>query len=669
MKKLMKKYLFSVISVASILLIIFSVYINVLNIQSQKKEEFHTVFKHTSYILDKLAEEKEHDEDLFINSYLTRAKKIAYVLSKYSVNDALMSELSGLADITTINIVNESGLIVDSTTPDSIGLSFHDHKKLQAFLPLISDTDSNAYYVQLDGYDFTTKEDMIYLGIKPYNSVKGIIQIGLKPEILLALQNNTNISQIYTNMPVSNQETHFILDKNTGHILGITGFDDTSVEIENKKNTDIDIIKLIKTCENGMFIKLNGSWQYVYSQEYGDYILAAFISTSALIEPNIISISLIITSIIILAILMISILSFLLNKYFLAEVESLVFNINKVIDGNMNISFETNSKTEFAEISNDLNKLVHSFKNRSKRMNKMIQVIHYNVGIFEYLKEINNLFLSENIKELLNLDNEQWETFQKNNDKFISYLTDLNSIEINGKNNVHLISNNKYIQVHIYHEQQLYYGVIKDITEEVVEKNALLQKLKDVEQKMTLDKLTGLKNIHYVKETVNTLIENGQKKGIFIIFDLDNFKHVNDTIGHPEGDKLLQKFASCLKANFRDNDIIARLGGDEFVVFMLGNSSSENLQKKLNSFLHYVRKELQEYYVQFHLSVSIGVSSTSSTCTDYKSLYRNADFALYIAKQNGKDRYYINPDGLTCTHDSCKGCKKPCSRNQLDTYQ
>lgn len=302
-------------------------------------------------------------------------------------------------------------------------------------------------------------------------------------------------------------------------------------------------------------------------------------------------------------------------------------------------------------------------------MNKMIQVIHYNVGIFEYLKEINNLFLSENIKELLNLDNEQWETFQKNNDKFISYLTDLNSIEINGKNNVHLISNNKYIQIHIYQEQQLYYGVIKDITEEVVEKNALLQKLKDVEQKMTLDKLTGLKNIHYVKETVNTLIENGQKKGIFIIFDLDNFKHVNDTIGHPEGDKLLQKFASCLKANFRDNDIIARLGGDEFVVFMLGNSSSENLQKKLNSFLHYVRQELQEYYVQFHLSVSIGVSSTSSTCTDYKSLYRNADFALYIAKQNGKDRYYINPDGLTCTHDSCKGCKKPCSRNQLDTYQ
>ena len=76
MKKLMKKYLFSVISVASILLIIFSVYINVLNIQSQKKEEFHTVFKHTSYILDKLAEEKEHDEDLFINSYLTRAKKL-----------------------------------------------------------------------------------------------------------------------------------------------------------------------------------------------------------------------------------------------------------------------------------------------------------------------------------------------------------------------------------------------------------------------------------------------------------------------------------------------------------------------------------------------------------------------------------------------------------------
>ena len=666
MKKLMKKYLFSVISATSILLIIFSTYINMLDIQSQKKEEFHTVFKHTSYILDKMEEEKEYNEDLFISSYLTRAKKIAYVLSKYTIDDALMSELSGLADITTINIVDEDGLIVDSTNKKSIGLSFHEHKKLQAFLPLISDTNSNAYYVQLDGYDFTTKEDMIYLGIKPYNSVKGIIQIGIQPEILLALQNNTNISQIYTNMPVSNEETHFILDKNTGQILGITGFDDNSLEIENEKNTDIDMVKLIETCENGMFIKLNGSWQYVYSQEDGDYILAAFISASALIESNIISISLIVASIIIIAILMISILVFLLNKYFLAEVEKLLLNINKVIAGNMNISFETNSKTEFSEISNDLNKLIHSFKDRSNRMSKMIQVIHYNVGVFEYLKEINNMSFSDNIKELLNLDNEQWETFKKDNDQFIKYLTDLNSIEINGKNNVYLISDNKYIQIHIYQEQQLYYGVIKDITEEVVEKNALIQKLKDAEQKMTLDKLTGLKNIHYVKETVNALIENGQTKGIFIIFDLDNFKRVNDTIGHPEGDKLLQKFASCLKANFRNNDIIARLGGDEFVVFMIGNCS-ENLQQKLDTFLQYVRKELHEYYVQFHLSVSIGVSSTSSTCADYKSLYRNADFALYIAKQNGKDCYYMNPDGLTCTCDSCKDCKKPCSRNQSNT--
>ncbi len=80
--------------------------------------------------------------------------------------------------------------------------------------------------------------------------------------------------------------------------------------------------------------------------------------------------------------------------------------------------------------------------------------------------------------------------------------------------------------------------------------------------------------------------------------------------------------------------------------------------------MDYVRKELDEYYKKFQLSVSIGVSATSSNCRNYDTLYHNADFALYIAKRNGKDRYYMNPDGLTCNRISCEGCEEICSINQ-----
>ena len=465
-------------------------------------------------------------------------------------------------------------------------------------------------------------------------------------------------------MPVSPEETHFILDENTGQILGVTGFDETSIQVENENNKDLDMVSLIKKCEDGKFIKVNGVWSYVYSKEYDGYILSAYITGMELIKSSIVTILLSVASIGIITILLIWLLNWFINKYFLIEVEQLLKNIHKVIQGDFTTSFTTNSNTEFSDITDGLNKLVGSFKTHSKRMNKMIQVIHYNVGVFEYLKEINNLSITSNIKELLDLDEEQWKVFKEDNDQFMQYLSSLNSVNVNGAKNVYLLSNHKYIQMHIYDEGNLSYGVIKDITKEVTEKRELVERLKNAENEMSTDKLTGIKNIHYVKRSVNELLSEESRKGTFIIFDLDNFKRVNDTVGHPEGDKLLQKFASCLTANFRSEDVIARLGGDEFVVVIFGEPSIKDLKRKLDDFMDYVRKELDEYYKKFQLSVSIGVSATSSNCRNYDTLYHNADFALYIAKRNGKDRYYMNPDGLTCNRISCEGCEEICSINQ-----
>ena len=664
MKKLIRKYVTIAVSLAAIVLMGLSVYINIKTIQEKKRQEFHTVFEHTSYVLSNMEKEKEYNEELFIDSYLSRAKKVAYVLSKYVIDDNLISELLELTDITTINIVSEDGIIVDSSNKESIGLFFHEHEKLKEFLPLIESSNKEDYYVQLDGYDFTTKEDMIYLGVKPHNSTKGIIQIEIEPEILLALQSGVSISNIYTNMPVSPEETHFILDENTGQILGVTGFDETSIQVENENNKDLDMVSLIKKCEDGKFIKVNGVWSYVYSKEYDGYILSAYITGMELIKSSIVTILLSVASIGIITILLIWLLNWFINKYFLIEVEQLLKNIHKVIQGDFTTSFTTNSNTEFSDITDGLNKLVGSFKTHSKRMNKMIQVIHYNVGVFEYLKEINNLSITSNIKELLDLDEEQWKVFKEDNDQFMQYLSSLNSVNVNGAKNVYLLSNHKYIQMHIYDEGNLSYGVIKDITKEVTEKRELVERLKNAENEMSTDKLTGIKNIHYVKRSVNELLSEESRKGTFIIFDLDNFKRVNDTVGHPEGDKLLQKFASCLTANFRSEDVIARLGGDEFVVVIFGEPSIKDLKRKLDDFMDYVRKELDEYYKKFQLSVSIGVSATSSNCRNYDTLYHNADFALYIAKRNGKDRYYMNPDGLTCNRISCEGCEEICSINQ-----
>lgn len=127
-----------------------------------------------------------------------------------------------------------------------------------------------------------------------------------------------------------------------------------------------------------------------------------------------------------------------------------------------------------------------------------------------------------------------------------------------------------------------------------------------------------------------------------MIFDIDNFKAINDNEGHPKGDEVIIKFAQCLQMNFKENDIVARMGGDEFAVFIKDELFINIMKNKCEVVLEYLRGELREYYEKYHVSASIGVAYVSKGNHTYESLYNSADAALYIAKKTGKNTYYIN---------------------------
>lgn len=123
--------------------------------------------------------------------------------------------------------------------------------------------------------------------------------------------------------------------------------------------------------------------------------------------------------------------------------------------------------------------------------------------------------------------------------------------------------------------------------------------------------------------------------------------------GHIEGDVLLQKFANLIRKNFRDSDLKVRLGGDEFVVFIPKFISEERLIQKINQFFESVRDELHQYYVEYNLSVSIGAVYMNSECNSFEAMYHYADSAMYVAKRNGKDGYYISKEYNGCTRKEC----------------
>ena len=166
------------------------------------------------------------------------------------------------------------------------------------------------------------------------------------------------------------------------------------------------------------------------------------------------------------------------------------------------------------------------------------------------------------------------------------------------------------------------------------------QEFYEVTDKSKRDLLTGLYNKRSFEEEVQKAIqckEEGEVS-VLLIFDFDNFKHINDNYGHQIGDEVLKAFGHILTRAFRTKDIIGRIGGDEFMVFMPGmtESSLHRSDEISQEILHELA--ILKIGSAEHFSCSIGIG-TDSTVYDFKLLYLLADNALYESKERGKACY------------------------------
>ncbi len=158
--------------------------------------------------------------------------------------------------------------------------------------------------------------------------------------------------------------------------------------------------------------------------------------------------------------------------------------------------------------------------------------------------------------------------------------------------------------------------------------------------KSQTDLLTGLLNKMSFQERCEEYLSKrviGAKCTMFI-FDLDDFKEVNDKFGHQTGDKTLKLFAEILKGYFHPDDVIGRIGGDEFMVLVLGEMPEGFADRRCRSVIH----ELKTTEVDGNKGVTCSIGIVEDTQgNNFEELYKRADAALYKSKKNGKARFYF----------------------------
>lgn len=150
------------------------------------------------------------------------------------------------------------------------------------------------------------------------------------------------------------------------------------------------------------------------------------------------------------------------------------------------------------------------------------------------------------------------------------------------------------------------------------------------------DVLTGIYNKAGERLIDRMVKEKGQ--GLFLMLDLNDFKSINDTMGHVAGDAILTELGRVLKGTCRENDIVARIGGDEFVMFLPGVFDRQTGKRKIGEIQESLRTVRISTWGIRGIKASIGAALCPEDGMDYGTLYKAADEAMYQAKEQSKNR-------------------------------
>ena len=187
--------------------------------------------------------------------------------------------------------------------------------------------------------------------------------------------------------------------------------------------------------------------------------------------------------------------------------------------------------------------------------------------------------------------------------------------------------------------------VIYDVTDVATNRRQLQASNLQLQQLSSIDGLTGLYNRSHWEESMKLEYARFSRYGhtsALIMFDIDHFKRVNDTYGHPVGDQVIQRVAGVAKALVRDADIVGRYGGEEFAILLPGTDKAGGriLAERLRVAIE--AEEVLHEGQSVRFTVSLGVADLSTRASSHKEMIEWADQALYASKKGGRNRTSVH---------------------------
>lgn len=275
-----------------------------------------------------------------------------------------------------------------------------------------------------------------------------------------------------------------------------------------------------------------------------------------------------------------------------------------------------------------------------------MEVIFSNIGdgVVMADKEGHIIFVNDILKKILQMEDK--DIINKHIDDFTQEIRIKVNKEINcsSANSFECTLNGRYANnacINIFRHD------VKNSEDRIIGKVAIVPNIAECDKahhiihKMAhYDSLTGLANRALINENLNNILAEAKKtqsKVAVAFIDLDNFKLINDTMGHDVGDVILIKAGEIIEGWVGDKDFAGRLGGDEFIVVMSEINKISEAMEKINRLVEDINTHINIDRKEFYISASVGISIYPNHGEDSKALIKNADTAMYIAKGSGKN--------------------------------
>lgn len=663
----MEKILFKRIGLMFIILLIiitaiFSCYIY--SVESMKFKQ-DVVSKLDQIYAASLSSDKmtlEVDES-YEEDYLNRAYAIDYMLTNdenVGVND--LTYIKSLMELHAIHLIKKDGSVYASSEKEGLHDNIFNYQDGEKFKKILSGK-SETFVVLWENIAILKDDPLLYVAIPSTNKNYQMVLIGISSSVLENLRYFASIHYMLITTPDTEGSGYFVVSEDSGNILGSTLNNYQSIEIEGA-NSRADFVNILKSCTNGKVVNLNGKARYLRVLEKDARLFCGFYDGDnfwAQVVQEILYVAIGICTVFLCIMIMLRIM---IKKIVINDLRGIETGIRQLIQGNYDVQFKASYPTEFQDISSVMNDWKDTYKYKSNRMTRITTAISEHIGTFECLKKISQNFFSDNIQEILNLNDYEWKKISSTPESFEQFIISLQKYHMKEEGIVHW--KGRYLKISSFHRHGEFYGMLMDCSKDIEEQHRMQLELANVTKESLTDSLTKLANRKKLEFIVQQALHMNNPTGMMFIIDLDNFKQVNDAEGHPEGDKVLILFAQILLNFFRKNDLVARIGGDEFIVFIDNLMPDQVLKQKMDMLFDKIHTELKRYCETYGLSASIGIAYIDHRIRSFEELYKCADKALYQAKRNGKNCYYVNVENKRCVDGNCIICTGKCKRKDLE---